>query len=173
MKDLRLRAIDLPILIVVIITVVYTFNVIKRERKRERNLLTRMKEHLFPQLLNNLKELIPKLKAKTVENLEMIAQTKPAIQDIQLNREGRILLFSFKIYFHSLGERLKAFREKLAIYNEKYLLLSKSPETIGLRKELEKLSEELEKETTSLIAAIEPLMELEKLPPRRIWLHFR
>lgn len=125
-RDLRLIAMNLPILIVAILIVVVTFRAINRERKRERDLLTRMKAHLFPQLLNNLKELIPKLKAKTMENLEMVAKTEPAIQDIQLNREGRILLYDFKIYFPSLEERLKAFREKLAIYNEKYLKIGRA-----------------------------------------------
>lgn len=132
----------------------------RNERKIAQEYLTEMKKRFFPKLLVNLKTIL--------NNLEMGEGTELMFYGKALD-EGlsKTLLWQFGSRFLKLNDRLKDLRENLGVYEEKLVSFSRGEDDGRLKNELSSMNLTLKGEIADLINEIEPLMKLEKLPPRR------
>lgn len=136
------------------------FSMFRSEQKIMQEYLVEMKEKFFPKLVENLKRILDDLEVETGTELTPYSKVLD---------EGLIktLIWQFGIRFLKLNGRLKKLRKNLGMYEEKMAISSRGEDVAGLRDELSSMNLELKREITSLIKEVEPLMKLERLPPRR------
>ena len=132
-----------------------------RESESERQLLVEMKKKLFPRLLEDLRSLVNDLEEE-IDNGFMF-HINGFDEDL-----SRVLLLQLGMRFPKLDERLHDLRKSIKVYDEKKETFLKDEGIARLRDDLAKMNTELKREANSLVREVEPLMELKRLPGRRL-----
>jgi len=144
----------LAIFIVLFLVALYLYNVYRRENRRDRELLDKIKSELIPTLILNLENLSIKL-----SNPKSFIEDKVSLSDIYYKDISRALYFDFKERFPKLLTELG-----------RYQTLLKSIDDAVISGELDKVenfAREAKELNDKLIEKLNSLLKLEKLPPKQ------